>query len=39
LPVDINGHPDYVYMRKYMQILEIKEQYKILNYYYSLMKE
>ncbi|MCI5642832.1 MAG: restriction endonuclease subunit S [Peptoniphilus sp.] len=35
LPIDGLGHIDFDYMKKYMQVKEIKEQYKILNYYQS----
>lgn len=35
LPIDELGNIDFDYMRKYMQAREIKEQYKILNYYQS----
>lgn len=35
LPIDGLGHIDFDYMKKYMQVNEIKEQYKILNYYQS----
>jgi hypothetical protein len=38
LPIDNNGNPDYLYMQKYMQIQEIKNLYKVLNYYYSLIE-
>ncbi len=38
LPVDIEGEPDYSYMKEYMQIKEIEKQYKILEYYYGLLK-
>ncbi|MGI6392011.1 MAG: restriction endonuclease subunit S [Candidatus Izemoplasmatales bacterium] len=37
LPVDKNGEPDYAYMNKYILIQQIKEQYKVINYYYSLI--
>ncbi len=38
LPVNIEGEPDYSYMKEYMQIKEIEKQYKILEYYYGLLK-
>lgn len=37
LPIDELGNIDFVYMKKYMQIEEIKEAYKILDYYYKLL--
>ncbi|MGI6781378.1 MAG: restriction endonuclease subunit S [Acholeplasmataceae bacterium] len=37
LPVDNGENPDYLYMQKYMQIQEIKNLYKVLNYYYSII--
>lgn len=36
LPVNGSGDLDYDYIEKYMQIEEIKEQHKILDYYYKL---
>lgn len=33
LPVDNGGKPDYWYMKEYMQIQEIKEQYRVLMLY------
>lgn len=33
LPVNKLGKPDYSYMKKYMQIEEIKQAYKIVDYY------
>lgn len=35
LPINDLGDLDFDYMEKYMQIKEIKEQYKILDYYYT----
>ena len=37
LPCDTNGNPDFAYMRKYMQIEEIKNQYQIIAYYRNLI--
>ena len=37
LPIDDSGELDYDYMEKYMQIKELKEQYRILNYYYKVL--
>ncbi len=36
LPVNGSGDLDFDYIEKYMQIEEIKEQHKILEYYYKL---
>ena len=33
LPVKEDGTPDYDHMRQYIQIEEIKQSYKILDYY------
>lgn len=33
LPIDKTGSPDYQYMKEYMQIQEIKEQFNILRFY------
>lgn len=33
LPINKFGKPDYSYMKKYMQIEEIKQAYKIIDYY------
>ena len=33
LPINDCGEPDYIYMKKYMQIEEIKQAYKIIDYY------
>ena len=33
LPVKEDGMPDYNYMRQYIQVEEIKQSYKILDYY------
>lgn len=33
LPVKEDGIPDYDYMRLYIQIEEIKQSFKILDYY------
>lgn len=33
LPINKLGKPDYSYMKKYMQIEEIKQAYKIIDYY------
>ncbi len=33
LPVKEDGIPDYDYMRQYIQIEEIKQSFKILDYY------
>ena len=33
LPINKLGKPDYGYMKKYMQIEEIKQAYKIIDYY------
>ena len=33
LPVNEDGIPDYDYMRQYIQIEEIKQSFKILDYY------
>lgn len=38
LPVNIKGEPDYLYMKEYMQIKEIEKQYRVLEYYYRLLK-
>ncbi len=38
LPVNVKGEPDYSYMKEYMQIKEIEKQYKVLEYYYGLLK-
>lgn len=38
LPVNIEGKPDYSYMKEYMKIKEIEKQYKILEYYYGLLE-
>lgn len=35
LPVDNNGRIDYSYMKKYMQIQEIKKYYDLISYYNS----
>ena len=35
LPVDDNDNPDYDYMKKYMQIQEIKKYYDLISYYQS----
>lgn len=35
LPVDNNEKPDYDYMKKYMQIQEIKNYYDLISYYNS----
>ncbi len=37
LPINDAGDVDFDYIEKYMQIEEIKEQYKILDYYYKLL--
>lgn len=37
LPITESGDIDFVYMKRYIQIEEIKQQYKILEYYYDLM--
>ncbi|NVF11462.1 restriction endonuclease subunit S [Anaerococcus sp. AGMB00486] len=37
LPINELGNIDFAYMKKYMQIGEIKEEYKILDYYYKLL--
>lgn len=37
LPIDPHGKPDYQYIRKYMQIEEIKKYYDIINYYRKLL--
>ncbi|MBU3219964.1 restriction endonuclease subunit S [Clostridium algidicarnis] len=39
LPISETGKVDYTYMKKYMQIQEIKKQYKIINYYKNLIEE
>lgn len=38
LPVNNLGEPDYSYMKKYMQIEEIKQAYKIIDYYIKSSK-
>jgi hypothetical protein len=38
MPITNNESPDYKYMKKYMQIKEIEKQYKVLEYYYELLK-
>ncbi len=38
LPIDDSGNLDFDHIKKYMQIVEIKEQYKILEYYYKLLR-
>lgn len=39
LPITETGKVDYTYMKKYMQIQEIKKQYKVINYYKNLLKD
>ena len=39
LPINETGKVDYTYMKKYMQIQEIKKQYKIIDYYKNLIEE
>lgn len=38
LPINDLGDLDFDYLKKYMQVEEIKEQYKILEYYYKLLE-
>lgn len=38
LPIVGDGQPDYEYMKKYIQIQEIRMQFQILNYYRRLIK-
>lgn len=33
LPVTHDGNPDFEFMKKYMQIKEIEQQYKVISYY------
>jgi hypothetical protein len=33
LPVDETGQPNYRYMKEYMQTQEIKEQYRVIEFY------
>ena len=37
LPINEFGYVDFDYIKKYMQIQEIKKQYEILEYYYNLL--
>ena len=39
LPVDEKGQPNYQYMKEFMQIQEIKEQYKVLDFHYGKLYE
>lgn len=39
LPVDKDGTPNYSYMKEYMQIQEIKEQYRTIDFYKSSLKK
>lgn len=38
LPINDSENLDFEYIEKYMQIEEIKEQYKIIEYYYKILK-